>query len=57
MERKKKKKLAIVGTVGKITEQKDPEITSSPGQTKITTTYRATIYENNMKTARKDEYN
>ena len=40
--------------MAKMMEKEDPEITSSQGHTKITTTYRATIYENNLKTSRKD---
>ena len=35
-------------------EQENPELTSSHGHTKITTIYRATIYENDLKTDRKD---
>ena len=54
---KEKKKTSYCGDCGQNNRVEDPEITSSPGQTKITTTYRATIYENHMKTARKDEYN
>ena len=32
----------------------DPDLTSSPGLTKITTTYRTTIDKNDLKTSRKD---
>ena len=35
-------------------EQKDPELTSSHGHTKITAIYRATIDEKDWKTSRKD---
>ena len=35
-------------------EQEEPELTSSHRHTKITTIYRATIDENDMKTTRKD---
>ena len=32
----------------------DPELTTSHRHTKIRTTYKATIYENDLKTSRKD---
>ena len=35
-------------------EQEDPELTSCHQHTKFTTTYRATSYEDNQKTSRKD---
>ena len=35
-------------------EYEDPELTSTYGHTKIITIYRATIYENNLKTSKKD---
>ena len=35
-------------------EYEDSELTSSHGNTKMITTYRATIYENDLKTSRKD---
>ena len=41
------------GEVGKKVEYEDPKLTSSHGNTKITTIYRATTNEN-MKTSRKD---
>ena len=34
-------------------EYQDPELTASHGHTKITTTYRTTIYENYTETSRK----
>ena len=40
--------------VAEMAEQEDPELTSSHGYTKITTTYRATVYENDLKTTSKD---
>ena len=42
------------GSVAKIMEWEDPELTSSHEHTKITTIYRATTYENDLKTSRKD---
>ena len=42
------------GGVAKMAEQEDPELISSHGHTKITTIYRATISENDLKTSRKD---
>lgn len=41
-------------SVAKMVEQKDPELTSSHGHTKITTNYTATNYENNVNTSRKE---
>ena len=41
------------GEVGKKVEYEDPKLTSSHGNTKITTIYRATTNEN-LKTSRKD---
>lgn len=38
----------------KIHLREDPELTSSHEHTKIITTYSATIYENDLKTSRKD---
>ena len=35
-------------------EQEDPELSSSHNHTKITTIYRATLSENDLKTSRKD---
>ena len=35
-------------------EQEDPKLNSSHRHTKITTIYRVTIYENDLKTNRKD---
>ena len=35
-------------------EQEDSELTSSHGNNKITTIYRAAIYDDYMKTSRKD---
>ena len=35
-------------------EEEDPELTSFHGHTQTVTLYRATIYENNLKTSRKD---
>ena len=40
--------------VAKMVEEEDPELTSFHGHTQIVTLYRATIYENNLKTSRKD---
>lgn len=40
-------------TVAKIAEQEDPKLTSCYRHTKITTTYRETVYENDLKTGRK----
>ena len=40
--------------VAKMVEQEDPELTSSHRHTKITTIYRASINENDLKTSRKD---
>ena len=37
----------------KMAEQKDVDLTSCHAHTKITTTYRATIYEGDLKTGRK----
>ena len=37
-----------------MTEQEDPEFTASHGHTKITTTNRATIYENDLMNNQKD---
>ena len=37
-----------------MTEQEDPELTSSHRQPKITPIYRQTIDENSLKTSRKD---
>lgn len=50
-----KSKLKLhIGWVAEIVEQKDPELTSSHGPTKIITIYRAAISKNNLKTSRKD---
>ena len=38
----------------KVAKQEDAELTSSHGHTQITTIYRATIDENNLKTSGKD---
>ena len=38
--------------VANMLKQDNPELTSSHGYTKITTIYRATIYENDLKTSR-----
>ena len=35
-------------------EKGDPELTPSHGHTKITTTHREIIYENDLKTSRKE---
>ena len=40
--------------VAKMVEEEDPEFTSFHGHTQTVTLYRATIYENNLKTSRKD---
>lgn len=42
------------GSVAKIVEQEDPELTLSRGHSKITTIYRETIYEDDLKTSTKD---
>ena len=38
----------------KMAEQEDPELTSSHGHTKITTIYRATVDDNELKVSGKD---
>lgn len=43
-----------IPTAAKMSEQEDPELTSSHRHTKITTIYRASIDEKNRKTNRKD---
>lgn len=40
--------------VAKMVEEEDPELTSFHGHTQIVTLYRATLYENSLKTGRKD---
>ena len=40
--------------MAKMVEEEDPELTSFHGHTQIVTLYRATVYENNLKTSRKD---
>lgn len=40
--------------VANMVEKENPEIISSHGHTKITATYRAIIYENDLETTRKD---
>ena len=52
--KKKKKEKKIMEGVAKMVEQEDPELTSSHRHTKITTIYRASINENDLKTSRKD---
>ena len=38
----------------KMAEQEDPELTSCPGHTKITTVQRASIYESDLERRRKE---
>lgn len=42
------------GGVAKTAEWEDPELTSSYRHRKCTTSYRTTLYENDVKTSRKD---
>ena len=41
------------GGVAKMLKQEEPELTSSRGHINITTIYKTTIYENDLKTSRK----
>ena len=43
--------------VAKMAEWEDPELTFSQRHNKIATTYRATTYENDLKTAEKISHN
>ena len=42
----------LIGEVAKMAEQEDPELFFSHGYVNMTTVYRATVYENNLKTSR-----
>lgn len=57
IKKKKKQQTAIVGNVAQMAKQEAPELNSSHGHTTITTTDRATTYENDLKMSRKDKHN
>ena len=42
----------LIGEVAKMAEQEGPELFFSHGHVNMTTVYRATVYENNLKTSR-----